>query len=67
MNLHRARINDSVSGDSVTSMWIARIDSKRKDTIAFNCTSALLHIQWAKGIYANVRKQGFIWNKLVAR
>ena len=30
MNLHRARINDSVSRDSVTSMWIARIVKQEK-------------------------------------
>ena len=30
MNLHRARINDSVSRDSLTSMWIARIVKQEK-------------------------------------
>ena len=30
MNLHRARINDSVSRDSVTSMWIAWIVKQEK-------------------------------------
>ena len=30
MNLHRARINDSVSRDSLTSMWIAQIVKQEK-------------------------------------
>ena len=30
MNLHRARINDSVSRDSLTSTWIARIVKQEK-------------------------------------
>ena len=47
MNLQRAQINESVSRDAITSMWIARI-VKRKDTITFNCTSALPHVKWPK-------------------
>ena len=64
MNLQRAQINESVSRDSVTSMWIARI-VKRKDTITFNCTSALPHVKWAKEIYANVRKRGLSGTSLL--
>ena len=64
MNLQRAQINESVSRDSITSMWIARI-VKRKDTITFNCTSALPHVKWAKEIYANVRKRGLSGTSLL--
>ena len=64
MNLQRAQINESMSRDSVTSMWIPRI-VKRKDTITINCTSTFLHVKWAKEIYANVRKRGLSGTSLL--